>query len=207
MSRKRVEVNPIRGKRLKMLLTENGIDQQELADKIGYTKEHISYIINGRRNLTEEAAQAVVKQFPGTRIEWLMGYDDFKTQLQSSLFPVVKSLISTKNRERALKKMLSVYGLSIEFDPKEPPHSFEVLENTKIEDMDKIPEEVLSQGISDFMERGDNQPDYILKCSSGETILRCSKKQIKQLEIDIEDYLEFKLNKLEIQCKKGEDDG
>ena len=68
MSRKRVEVNPIRGKRLKMLLTENGIDQQELADKIGYTKEHISYIINGRRNLTEEAAQAVVKQFPDTRI-------------------------------------------------------------------------------------------------------------------------------------------
>lgn len=207
MSRKRVEVNPIRGKRLKMLLTENGIDQQELADKIGYTKEHISYIINGRRNLTEEAAQAVVKQFPDTRIEWLMGYDDFKTQLQSSLFPAVKSLISTKNRERALKKMLSVYGLSFEFDPKEPPHSFEALENTKIEDMDKIPEDVLSQGISDFMEREDNQPDYILKCSSGETILRCSKKQIKQLAIDIEDYLEFKLNKLEIQCKKGEDDG
>ena len=190
-----------------MLLTENGIDQQELADKIGYTKEHISYIINGRRNLTEEAAQAVVKQFPDTRIEWLMGYDDFKTQLQSSLFPVVKSIISTKNRERALKKMRSVYDLSFEFDPKEPPHSFEVLENTKTEDMDKISEDVLAQGICDFMERGDNQPDYILKCSSGETVLRCSKKQIKQLEIDIEDYLEFKLNKLEIQCKKGEDDG
>lgn len=207
MSRKRVEVNPIRGKRLKMLLTENGIDQQELADKIGYTKEHISYIINGRRNLTEEAAQAVVKQFPDTRIEWLMGYDDFKTQLHSSLFPVVKSLISTKNRERALEKMLSVYGLSFEFDPKEPPHSFEVLKNTKTEDMDKIPEDVLAQGIYDFMERGDNRPDYILKCSSGETVLRCSKKQIKQLEIDIEDYLEFKLNKLEIQCKKGEDNG
>lgn len=207
MSRKRVDVNPIRGERLKILLTENGIDQKELADKIGYTKEHISYIINGRRNLTEEAARAIIKQFPGTRIEWLMGYDDFRTQLQLSFFPAVKSLVSTRNRKRALEKLLSAYGLSFEFDPEELSTNLEAFGDMKTEDIDKIPGGALAQEISDFMKRGNDMQDYILKHSSGEIILRCSENQIRQLEIDIEDYLEFKLNKLEVQCKKGEQNG
>lgn len=208
MSRKKVEINPIRGERLKMLLIENGIDQKELADKINYSKEHISYIINGRRNLTEDAAQAIIKLFPGTRIEWLMGYDDFKTPLHAKVFPAFQTFISHRNRKRALKNLLSVYGLSFEFDPQSlSPDVLEAFNNTKTEDMDKIPEDILMQGIDEFWELDDTQPNYILKHSSGEIILRCSENQIKQLEIDIEDYLEFKLNKLENQCKKGEGNG
>lgn len=80
MGRKKIEINTKRGERLKQLLSDGGMGQNELAAIIGYTKEHISYIINGRRNLTEEAAQAIIKQFSGTRIEWLMGYDDYKTE-------------------------------------------------------------------------------------------------------------------------------
>lgn len=107
MSRKRLEVNPIRGERLKMLLIENGVDQKEFAEKIGYTKEHISYIVNGRRNLTEDAAQATIKQFPGTRIEWLMGYDDFKTEAAS-----FHSVINTmKNESNLLYTGLCALGL------------------------------------------------------------------------------------------------
>lgn len=92
MGRKKVEINPIRGERLKMLLNENGVDQKELADKIGYTKEHISYIINGRRNLTEDAAKLIVRHFPGTRIEWLMGYDDFLTNYEKTWKPFMNEL-------------------------------------------------------------------------------------------------------------------
>lgn len=208
MSRKRVEVNPIRGERLKMLLIENGVDQKELADKIGYTKEHISYIINGRRNLTEDAAQAIIKQFPGTRIEWLMGYDDFKTSLQAKVFPTFQTFYFNHKRKQALKKVLSVYGLSFEFDPQTiSPDVLEAFNNTKTEDMDKIPEDILMQGLSEFAELEDDQPNYILKHSSGEIILRCSDKQIEQLAVDIADYLEFKLNKLEERCKKGDKNG
>lgn len=80
MGRKMTAINADRGQRLKILLAESGMRQDELADKIGYTKEHISYIVNGKRNLTEDAARAIIRLFPETRIEWLMGYDDCRTE-------------------------------------------------------------------------------------------------------------------------------
>ena len=83
MSRKRIEINKIRGKRLGELLSENGMGQKELAEKIGYSPEHISYIINGRRNLTQDAAESIVKIFPGVRVGWLLGYDNSKTDLDA----------------------------------------------------------------------------------------------------------------------------
>ena len=79
MARKQTPINPIRGERLRSLLEKYGIEQQDLANRIGYTKEHISYIINGKRNLTQEAAEAIVKIFPGTRIGWLLGYEEHET--------------------------------------------------------------------------------------------------------------------------------
>ena len=79
MPRKQTEINPIRGKRLRSLLEKYGMEQQELANKLGYTKEHISYIINGKRNLTQEAAETIVKIFPETRIGWLLGYEEHET--------------------------------------------------------------------------------------------------------------------------------
>lgn len=79
MARKQTEVNPIRGERLRSLLEQHGMEQQELANRIGYTKEHISYIVNGKRNLTQEAAEAIVKIFPEARIGWLLGYEEHET--------------------------------------------------------------------------------------------------------------------------------
>lgn len=79
LARKQAEINTIRGERLRSLLEKRGMEQQELASKIGYTKEHISYIVNGKRNLTQEAAEAIVKIFPEIRIGWLLGYEDHET--------------------------------------------------------------------------------------------------------------------------------
>lgn len=79
MSRKRMPINPEAGRRLKSLLVTKGIQQGEFADRIGYTEQHISQIIGGKRRLTPEAAQKVVELIPGTRFEWLMGYDRFET--------------------------------------------------------------------------------------------------------------------------------
>lgn len=79
MGRKHTKINAIRGERLKALLEEKGIDQKVFAEKIGYTPEHISYIINGKRNLTQDAAEGIVKIFPEIRVGWLLGYDDYET--------------------------------------------------------------------------------------------------------------------------------
>lgn len=79
MGRKPSPINPIRGERLKQLLNMRGVSQEELADQIGYSKEHISYIVNGKRNLTAEAAETIANIFKPVQVEWLLGFSDFMT--------------------------------------------------------------------------------------------------------------------------------
>lgn len=81
MGRKKTEINQECGKRLRQLLSERGMDQRELADKLNYTKEHISYVINGHRNLTQDMAEAIVKIYPDVRVGWLLGIDKYKSNL------------------------------------------------------------------------------------------------------------------------------
>ena len=77
MPRPKVKINPERGKRLKMLIEMYGIDQNTLAERINYSPEHISYVINGKRNLTENMASVIVQQID-SRInkQWLLGYGE-----------------------------------------------------------------------------------------------------------------------------------
>lgn len=84
MSRKPVKLNTLPGERLKRLISENGYTQKEFAEKMGYTAQHLSLIVTGKRNLTDEAAQRVIEIFPHVRIEWLKGYDDDRTQEDQS---------------------------------------------------------------------------------------------------------------------------
>lgn len=79
MGRKKTERFPERGKRLQTLLTESGMTQKELSQKIHFSKEHISYVVSGERNMSYEMARSIVSIFPSVRYEWLMGHDDFKT--------------------------------------------------------------------------------------------------------------------------------
>ena len=78
MARKKEEINPVSGLRLKSLLATKGITQKDFAAKLGYTEQHISQIIKGKRRLTAEMAHKVAEEF-SCRFEWLMGYDDFET--------------------------------------------------------------------------------------------------------------------------------
>lgn len=97
MGRKAVTINPKKGERLRQLLQEYNVSQKEIASVLNYSPEQISYIINGKRNLTEPAAKEIIKYFnsidendhlclpsmrkgKAVRFEWLMGYDDYKTE-------------------------------------------------------------------------------------------------------------------------------
>lgn len=109
MGRKRAEINVIRGVRLKALLKSKGVEQQTLADMIGYSVEHISYIINGKRNLTEDAAKRIVELFPGTRISWLLGYDDYETESDR-----ISSIIGRNhNRHDLICNLISMHGYTV----------------------------------------------------------------------------------------------
>ncbi len=79
MPRKKVEVNPECGLRLKWLLRERGIKQIELAKKLNYEPQHVSSIITGKKRLTPETAYQIADMFR-VRAEWLLCQDDYRTQ-------------------------------------------------------------------------------------------------------------------------------
>lgn len=78
MPRKKVEINPECGLRLKWLLRESGIKQIELARKLNYEPQHVSSIITGRKRLTPETAYQIANMFH-VRAEWLLCQDDYRT--------------------------------------------------------------------------------------------------------------------------------
>ena len=85
MPRKRIEPNPLSGQRVKKLLKENTIDgmratQERLAEKLDISTVYLSDIVRGSKRLTPELAIKIAKLFPPTRIEWLLGEDDFQTE-------------------------------------------------------------------------------------------------------------------------------
>lgn len=117
MARKRSEVNGIRGENLRKVLQYYGMDQKELAEKIGYTKEHISYIVNGRRNLTQEAAERIVSLFPNVNLNWLMGYGGYmnwEEEVNSVSNEIGKSFDATAKFRVCLKDFFEYLGYKIE---------------------------------------------------------------------------------------------
>lgn len=82
MGRKRVELHPIRGERLKFILEREKVKQVDLQEKIGISQQNVSEIIHGKINLTDYNAKLIINLFPESRyrFQWLMGYDDIMTE-------------------------------------------------------------------------------------------------------------------------------
>lgn len=80
MSRKRVQIDPECGRRLKGLLIRNKVPQCDLATKLGHEPQHISNIVRGKRRLTPDLAQRIVDEvFPSINVEWLLNRSDCET--------------------------------------------------------------------------------------------------------------------------------
>lgn len=80
MARPKVEINPIRGLRLKQICEEQKITQKQLSNVIHITQQSISSMVNGTATVTVETADLVTMAFPEYRKEWLLGLDDYKTE-------------------------------------------------------------------------------------------------------------------------------
>ena len=79
MPRPKVKINPICGKRLKEICDEQNISQSMLSEMIHISQQTISKMINGKSSLTDQTARIIVDCFTEYRMEWLLGYDDYKT--------------------------------------------------------------------------------------------------------------------------------
>ena len=114
MGRNPVEINPIRGQRLKQLLSKQNMMQRELAEALGCTKEHISYIVRGKRNLTQEIAEKIILLFPHIPFNWLMGYDDFESDLSKEVYAFGQWGKEEETRRKAVKALAFLSGYEIE---------------------------------------------------------------------------------------------
>lgn len=53
--------------------------QRDMAEAMGILPETLNLKLNGHRALTEDDARKIASYFPGVRIEYVLGYDEFKT--------------------------------------------------------------------------------------------------------------------------------
>lgn len=102
MSKKRTEINPLHAERIKALLKREHITQADLARAVFQTQQNICRIANGKSALTEETARMIVKAFPEYRLPWLLGLDDYPTELDLRASYILKA----DTRTQAVKNLL-----------------------------------------------------------------------------------------------------
>lgn len=115
MSRKKTEINPIRAERVKELIEREGISQIDFGRRIHQTQQNVSRIINLKTALTEETALDIVAAFPEYRIEWLLGYDDARTDYErADNIQLMKDLVAD-SMWGVIEKSLNKKGKSLKF--------------------------------------------------------------------------------------------
>ena len=91
--------------RLKEILEESGMRQGEFGrtvlgipdykdEREGYSDRYTSEILNGKKNLSRKKAENIVKHYPYLRIEWILGLDDSKTEIDRIFKQELKSIDS-----------------------------------------------------------------------------------------------------------------
>ena len=85
MARPKVEINSIRGLRLKQICDEKGITQKQLSKLVYISQQAISKMLQGNATVTETTAIEVIQPFPEHRYEWLMDLDDIKTKEEKKI--------------------------------------------------------------------------------------------------------------------------
>ena len=151
----------------------------------------ISKICNGKSPLTSYVAGEIVKCFPGTRYEWLMGTSEFETDLLLQGYKAFRPYMEKKKRENAVSAFFRSLNLSF---------SLNMPNNTKLE----LPtDEFLSSANDGELEEAFREIDSVLRSPSayiiekdGEVWGYCSEEKKNALFEEIFDFAEFSLLKL-----------
>ncbi len=113
MGRQRIWINPICGERVKELCKLERISQRTLSEKLFISEQTISKITNGKASLTVNNAILIHKLFPSYRTEWLLGFDDYRTEYDAQLMPVVLDGIRRKAISSGIETIGKELGFSI----------------------------------------------------------------------------------------------
>lgn len=181
------EINPICVERLKTLLSKHHTTQTQLSQMTDISMNTLSKIVNGKSPLTPYVADKIVKCFPGTRYEWLMGSDRFETDAEKQLFPAIDSMVRKRDAERAVMAFLKVYGITIEANS--------AVEMTTGEFFD-LPKDKVKNAVKNALTTLNSDHAFVVKDRRGNILKYISDAERKRFIEDIYDFVDMKFDKL-----------
>ena len=187
MARPWVKINVKRCERLKQIIDETKITQYHLAELTNISPQSISNMVRCKANVTEKTAKAVIDVFPEYNFDWLMGHSEYKTELEQRLSPKIFAIVSKKKREKAVNGFFEAHGLSFtRYLPGIPP-------DMPGDIFAELPPAEQQMHIKRSMS---NMQYYLIETKSQKTIAVISKQEYENFVADINDYVEFKFDKL-----------
>lgn len=138
MGRPPKEINVKRCERLKELLCDvkkkDSVhnSQSEIAKRILISQQVLSQIIHKKQNLTEDVAERIISLFSEYRIEWLLGYDDFKTHPDEADYYMNKQLNEWQQEDKLHTAMMYIIH-SLGYDVALDANCFCIIDNEKEE--------------------------------------------------------------------------
>ncbi len=110
MGAKGVKIIKERGDFVKKLVKQHGMTQLKLALEIPVAPENLSSILNGKRALSADIAERIASIFKGEiTANWLMGYDDFKTEAERISYIVRKNY----SQIDLIQNLITLHGYTI----------------------------------------------------------------------------------------------
>lgn len=89
--------------------------QAWLAEQLGVEPNYISMIETGKRPLTVKNAQKIAALFPPVRFQWLVGWDDFKTEDDENDYERQRSKRAGIMEEEMMKKIARQAGYELSY--------------------------------------------------------------------------------------------
>lgn len=113
MARRKQEINPKCAERLKILCKRLNTTQTTISEKAGISQNTLSKIAQGKQAMSYSVAREIIKQFPTVRLEWLMGIDDFESELEKGINEFAQWGKEEETRRKAVKALALLSGYEI----------------------------------------------------------------------------------------------
>lgn len=178
MGRPRATINPKQGIRLKYVLEECQLSQNDLAEKIHVGQQAISKYVTCKTQLPQDTAEAIAGVC-NVRASWILGLDDWKTDDEIAGYFAGKEW----DKEDAIEKLLATLG-----------YQFRSTCNGR-----KIIQIEINGEVKDVIKWDNDEPSAYNIFYGPKIIAQCSPADKGALSDEIADFAEFKAKKL---CEK-----